>query len=318
METGSPRGWLRWLERAVAALVLAFLVVYLARNWGRVSAYDWAVSWSRLGEATALLALVYSGYVLLWRHLLSALGGSLSIPDAHRVWYLSNLGRYVPGRFLQLAGTAWLARGKGVSPVIAVAATVTSQAFVVGTGFVVIALTLPEVPGAWDRLTPWGVAIAVGLLVVLLTPAFDGLYKLVLRLLRRPELYARIPWNERLALTAGYGTLWIGTGAGFFLFLDAVVAVPAEAFWSVIGIYAAAHLVGYLVVFVPGGLGVREGVFAVLLGLYIPATIAVAASILARLWSTGLELVVAGVLVARYGVADLRAGASPDPTESHG
>ncbi|MDX1622495.1 MAG: lysylphosphatidylglycerol synthase domain-containing protein [Gemmatimonadota bacterium] len=317
MPSGSLRRWLRWVERVAAALVVVFLAVYLVRNWGRVSAYEWSVGWPRVLLASGGLILVYSGFVLLWRHVLGALGGRLSTVDAHRVWYFANLGRYVPGKILQLAGAAWMARAKGVSPVVTVAATVTGQAFVVGTGFVIVALSLPEAPGGWFEVGWAGVALAAVLLTILLTPAFDGTYRLALRLLRRPELYRKIPWNERIALTAGYGLLWIGLGVAFFLFLDGVVGLPARAVWPVVGIYAAAHLAGYLMVFVPGGLGVREGVFAVLLGLYVPATIAVAGSILARLWSTAVELLVAAALAVGYGVEDLRAGAeSGNPSEA--
>ena len=55
----------------------------------------------------------------------------------------------------------------------------------------------------------------------------------------------------------------------------------------------------------------REGVYALLLAFYIPASIAVAVAILARLWLTFLELAVVAVLVARYGIADLRAPTEP-------
>ena len=105
---------LRWFERIAGGLVVAFLAVYLARNWSEVTAHPWRIHWMRMALATVCVLLAYSVFVLCWRRILGHLGGRLSVRDAHRVWYIGNLARYVPGKVLQLAGTAYLARAKGV------------------------------------------------------------------------------------------------------------------------------------------------------------------------------------------------------------
>lgn len=318
MSGAGDRRWLRWLERGVALLVVVFLAAYLFRNWGQVREYEWSVDWSRLALAAGLHALVYSGYVVLWRHVLGTLGARLSLADAHRVWYLANLGRYVPGKVLQLAGTAYLARSKGVSPVLAVASTIVAQLFVIGTGFAVAAATLPEAAERIAWLGPVALSAAAALLLVLLTPLFDRLYLLALRIGGRPEYHVEVPWTTRLALTVGYAGLWIAFGTAFWLFVGAVANPGSGAFWPLVGAWAIGYLAGWIAVFVPGGLGVREGVYAALLALYIAPTIAVATAILARVWSTAVELAIAGGLLARYGLADLRAGAHPDSGDPHG
>lgn len=317
MPSGGTRRWLRWLERLAAAAVFAFLIGFLVANWRQVSAYEWQVDWPRLIASGALEALVYSGLVVSWRHILARLGGTLSIADAHRVWYLANLARYVPGKVLQLAGTAYMVRAKGVSPVLGVASSMVAQAFVLGTGCAVAALTLPEtVNGAFGL--PAGSLVAAVFLLVLLTPAYGAVMRLGLRLARRPGHFQAVPWRERAGLAAGYFVLWILMGLSFWLFLSAVTPVAADAVPGIVGVRAAGYLLGYLAVFVPGGLGVREGVYALLLGLYIPPTIAVAAAILARLWTTVVEVLVAGLLVAVYGTADLRASADPSSGDARG
>lgn len=312
------RRWLRWLERGVALLVLGFLIAYLVGNWSRVQDYDWSIDWGRLAIAAALHALVYSGYVVLWRHVLGVLGARLSLADAHRIWYLANLGRYVPGKVFQLAGMAYLARSKGVSPVLGVASTIVSQLFVLATAFAVAAATLPAVAGRIGWLQPVALICAGGLLLVLLTPAFDRLYYLALRMGGRPEYHVEVPWATRLALTTGYAVLWIVFGVAFWLFVGAVTDLEAGAIRPLVGIWAIGYLAGWIVIFVPGGLGVREGVYAALLALYIPTTIAVATSVLARVWSTAVELAVAGGLLARFGLTDLRGGVPPEPHDAHG
>lgn len=314
----SRRRWLVWLERLAAAIVVAFLVGYLARNWSQVQAHDWSVDWLRMTLSFGLLGVVYSGFVLLWRQVLDVLGARLSAVDAHRIWYLSNLGRYVPGRVVQLAGTAYMARAKGVSPALAVASTIVAQAFVIGGGFVAAALLLPEAAAGTGPWRTAGLVAAVGFLVVMLTPLFGILRRMAARVLGREEWDTEVPWTVRLALTAGYVAAWFALGGAFVLFLTSLTPVPAAAYAPVAGIFAAGYLAGFLAVFVPGGLGVREGVHALLLALYIPSSIAVAVAIAARIWSTAVEIIVSGALVARYGVADLRAAPRAGEPEFHG
>jgi hypothetical protein len=317
------RRWLPWIERVAGLLVVAFLALYLARNWSQVAAHPWRIDWPRLALATLCVLAAYSGFVLTWRRILGHLGGRLSVRDAHRIWYLGNLGRYVPGKVLQLAGTAYLARAKGVSPVLTVSASLTSQVFVLVAGLLVAAATLPELGAAatTDLSVLWtvGLAVAALLVVVVLSPILDTIYRFALRLIRKSEYHASIPVRERIVLLAVSLLAWIALGTGFWLFVGAVTSLDAGAVIPLIGISAAGYVGGYLAVFVPGGLGVREGLYALLLAAYVPPPMAVAIAILCRLWLTACELLPVSILAGRYGFADLRAGGSdPSPRPIRG
>jgi hypothetical protein len=317
------RRWLPWIERVAGLLVVAFLALYLARNWSQVAAHPWRIDWPRLALATLCVLAAYSGFVLTWRRILGHLGGRLSVRDAHRIWYLGNLGRYVPGKVLQLAGTAYLARAKGVSPVLTVSASLTSQVFVLVAGLFVAAATLPELGAAatTDLSVLWtvGLAVAALLVVVVLSPILDAIYRFALRLIRKSEYHASIPVRERIVLLAVSLLAWIALGTGFWLFVGAVTSLDAGAVIPLIGISAAGYVGGYLAVFVPGGLGVREGLYALLLAAYVPPPMAVAIAILCRLWLTACELLPVSILAGRYGFADLRAGGSdPSPRPIRG
>jgi uncharacterized membrane protein YbhN (UPF0104 family) len=301
---------LRWAERLAAILVGGFLAWYLVRNWRQVAAFEWSVNAPRLALATACLVLSYSGFVLVWRRLLRAFGASLGVADAHRVWYVGNLARYVPGKIFQLAGTAYLARAKGVNPVVTVTSAIVAQLFVLCGAVVVAGLTLPDLTGSGAAgVRTVGYAAAAVCAVATLTPVFGVLHRFTLRATRRPELHVPIPLSERLlamVATTACMALW---GLAFSVFVTAVVEVPEGALVPLVGVAAAGYLTAYVAVFVPAGLGVREGVFAVLLASYIPTSVAIAVAILSRLWLTLVEIAVVAFLLARYGTADLRAGA---------
>lgn len=306
---GSRRA-LRWLERIAALIVIVFLGVYLARNGSEVAAHPWRIEWELLALATTCVLAAYSAFVLSWRRILGRFGGPLGALDAHRIWYIGNLGRYVPGKLLQLAGTAYLARAKGVSPVLTVSASLTSQAFVLCAALVLAALTLPELgveAAGLGVLWPVGLAVAAVLLLVVLTPALDLAYRLALRLLGRSEYFETLPASEKVVLLAANLIAWLAFGTGFWLFVRAVAPIEADTFVPMLGISAAGYAGGYLAVFVPGGLGVREGIYALLLAAYVPPSMAVAIAILCRVWLTACELLPVTAFLARYGMTDLRA-----------
>lgn len=90
---------------------------------------------------------------------------------------------------------------------------------------------------------------------------------------------------------------------------------PAPAYLPlVVGGYAFAWEVGFLVLVVPSGLGVKELALGAVLGLVYPAPVAVALVVLARLWQTLAELALTalvwayakgrGALVGAAGPAD--------------
>lgn len=313
------RTWSRRLEWGIAAAVLGFLGWHLGTHGAEVAAYPWRVDVSRLLAATACVIVAYSGFALAWRRLLAAFGGDLSVLDAHRVWYLGNLGRYVPGKVLQVVGTAYMARSKGVSPVVTVSASLAAQAFVVGVGLAFAAAGLPAVEGAgpWlsRRVGLVGAALVLG---GLLSPILDTAFRLGLRLAGKSEYYAPIPYRARLAVLLAVGLAWAAFVVGWVLFLTAISDAPATEWRALGAILAIGYVGGWLAVFVPGGLGVREGVYAFLLALYIPGAVAVAVAVLARVWLTVAELAPVAFLLVRYGIEDLRADASPEPDAPHG
>ena len=297
---------LRWLERIAGGVVVAFLAVYLARNWTVVVAHPWRIHWTRLTLATVCILVAYSAFVLCWRRILGHLGGRLSVRDAHRVWYIGNLARYVPGKVLQLAGTAYLARAKGVGTVLTVGSVVVAQLFVIVAGLALAVVGLPgpalPLPGGPAA----GLAVAGGLALLLLTPLFDRAHRLGLRLVGQGEAHVRVPMTTRVALLCGYLAAWIVFGLGFALFVRAVADPGTGSTATLMGICAAGYLAGWAAVFVPGGLGVREGVYALLLAEVLPGPVAAAVAVLSRIWLTALELLVALLLALRYGIRDLR------------
>jgi hypothetical protein len=300
------------------------IILLLAIGWGlyrvlapTVERVTWSdlVRWKpaplNLAASFALLLAVYFGHALLWRRILTDLRiGRPSVGTALRVYFLASLGKYLPGKVWQLAGMAVLAGRAGLPPAASTAAAVLGQFGFLTTGLLFLGITLPEWGRAIDVDAP--VALPLGLGAALLAVSSAVIWLLVATPLGhgvRERMAARLGGRagERVRAAfsladrvrpadaalwaAGYALSWVALGAAFVLFVTAFHPAGAVMGRYVAGTVAAAYLVGYLLVIVPAGIGVREGAMLLMLQQIMPASAALVISALSRVWFTAAELV---------------------------
>lgn len=316
--TPSARRWLaRGVQGALLVACLWFFSRQLGAHWSALRATgatlrpDWPVAALSAGVVLATYALL----IQAWRGLVSAWGGRLPFADAARIWSVSNLGRYLPGKVWSIAAMGVLSQRVGVTPLAATGSAILSTLVNIAAGFAVVLLTGSRtlaVLAATDagRTAAVGAAVVVTVGLVALPWLLLPLARLAGRLLGRefalpPVTVGRL-WGVVLANLGA----WLGYGLAFLVLARAVLpgsalaTLSAGSWSSATAVFTASYLAGYLAFVVPGGLLVREaamiGAFGAL-GLATPAeaTVLAAAS---RLWLTALELVPGLLFLARDAV----------------
>jgi hypothetical protein len=134
---------LRTLQWAAGLAILWFAGRSLLRNWHDLEAQPlaWRMDPLKLVLAAVTVWGMYALLVTAWRVMLTAWGERLDGWTAGRIWTVSNLGKYLPGKVWAIAGMALMARQEGVSPGAATGSAVILQAVSIGSGAVVAALT---------------------------------------------------------------------------------------------------------------------------------------------------------------------------------
>jgi glycosyltransferase 2 family protein len=290
----------RWLTAVVLAVVAGFFVATLAARWNDVISLKWRLDPGLFVLATVLLALSYGLVAWLWGLALHRCAGTPSSAGA-RIWFLSNLARYVPGNIWSYVGAVELARREGVARRVTLAVMALTQVLSVG---VAVAAGLPVLLAERARLgRPALLGAAVVAVVAGLAVLFRGR---LLELARR-----RVPGFDPRELTpsagtvawlvAGYACYWAVTGLAFAALVAALHPLAAGDVGLVVAAYAAAYAAGFLALLTPAGLGVREGVLVVALAPVLPAGPALVVALVSRVWMMLVELAGAAVaqLVAR-------------------
>jgi hypothetical protein len=87
-------------------------------------------------------------------------------------------------------------------------------------------------------------------------------------------------------------------GTAFFMFASSFVDLDVRCWWAFVGLWSFSSTAGLVIVLAPYGLGVKEGLLALLLQAFMPLGAAAAISLASRLWIVVVEVLeVAAVLV---------------------
>ena len=307
----------------------------LAR-WGFVAVAvglaDWAVvshrtevlsALRRLDAATlAAAALATAGNVLLagmvWWTAMSDLGSRLPLRVAARIFYIGQLGKYVPGSVWPLIAQAELGRDYQVPRRRTATATVVTMLLGVTSALLLALVTLPFAPGG---VLPAGVGwvelLVIPLLVVLHPAVLSRGVNRALRLAGREPLEQPTSLGGTARATAWAVGSWAFAGLQVFV-LAVGLGAPADAgtLALAIGGYALAWAVGFVVVVAPAGAGARELVLAAFLSRVLDSGSIVVAVLLSRVLFTCLDLGLAGLAVIAVRRHLPAAGARGGPGEN--
>jgi uncharacterized membrane protein YbhN (UPF0104 family) len=293
--------WRRALLSAVlvGAMVAAFAWA-LAGQWSQVvDALTGQRPLVLLGSLLLALAGVYLSF-LLWRGTLATLGSRIPVRPAARLFFVSQLGKYLPGAVWPVVAQMRLGRELGVPRQQTGLAFLLTLGLSTLVGLLLGLAALPALLRAEGRVVLLGLLV-VPLLLALLVPAvLNALLDRGLRLLRRPGLERPLAGRDVVRGVASALGFWLVYAGHVWLLAVGLDADPWSALPVAVGGFAIAFSLGPLLVVLPAGAGVREAVLVVLLG-----------AVLATPEATAVALTSRAVLVLTDGLLALVAGLTP-------
>jgi hypothetical protein len=278
----------------------------LLRRVGLLAAVGFGVyavltQWSEIGTALhreGVLAPILSFIAAVaglacgafaWRVLLADLGVPLSIRVTARVFFLGQLGKYLPGGVWQIAAQMELGREHGAGRKQVGTVAVLAMAVSLVTGLLVAVICLPLTSSRALHRAGW-LLLLLPLGIALLHPRVLGYgINRALRLVRREPL-DRLP-SRRGVLGAAAWSLgtWVCYGAHLYVLARPLAESGHRLPLLALGGYSLAWTVGFLVVVAPAGAGAREAVLVAALAPAMSAAAATAIAVISRLVMTGAD-----------------------------
>jgi hypothetical protein len=301
----------RLLLAAKTALALAIVIGVTLHFIGilgnpEFANFQFSIRYELLIPAGALYFLAQCCWATFWVRLLKAEGVAVTWYIGLRAYFVSQFGKYIPGKVMVILIRVGMLRDSGGSP-LAVAVTATYETLTsMASGALLGVLLLPYL-----GVLPVSVSSKTTILmaVAALPVALGILNKLVVRIaakkrsLDAPPLPAPSLWLLAQGLLHGVSG-WCLLGLSLCLVVESVglsTGSLLEDYPIYLGAVSLSYVAGFVVLVAPGGLGVREFILMETLtprfGAFLDPTnakgVAVVIALLLRLSWSVVEIVVA-------------------------
>ena len=276
----------------LAGVAIVFVGKQLATSWDEVSDSLAGAQISWIAAAVAAAAAGMTAIAVPWRRALRLLGADLSYPQTLARYYVGELGKYLPGGVWPVVGRGELARRAGVSRVAAYSSVALSLAALYLAAMFLTVVGAPAIVssdrgdggGAGKYL--WALALLPLGLVGLHHAVLERVRRLGEKVLRR-SITADVPrWRDSLTLVGCYVPAWLFVGSATWAVAQ---GLGQDVGWMDVAPAAVlSWVIGFVLVPVPGGVGVREAAFVAAAGS-MDSGVAAAVAVVARLMFVAVD-----------------------------
>lgn len=296
--------YLSWLGSALVIVSLGFIG---HRLWSQSGALDGlrldaSLIWSSAGAAV-IYALACFFLSNAWHALVNLLS-ELAPARGDNTWVYakSQLGKYIPGNFMQFAGRHLLSRDLGLSHATLAASALGEIAGLLAASSTLAVLSLGLL-GAQQRVAslPWLLLIVpIGLTVTAVAArAFWPWARQRFRGL--PRLEPKVVWQGVAGVYLRYLLFFAGAGTALLWLIHALGA-PVDLKTTAIAmvVFAVSWLAGFVTPGAPSGIGVREAIIVLALEQTALSVPAVTLALLFRLVTVTGDVLFFGMAAIRH------------------
>lgn len=276
-----------------------FALVIVGVGWAVLKNRDSFVATIRDVGAWGIVASLVLGLVgvgatgMQWRAVLEGLGVRLRTTEALRVYFVSQLGKYLPGSVWPIVMQMEAGRERGASRKTMLAGNLITLVLGLASGLVLAGILLPfSSPEALRRY--WWALAALPLIVILALPrTLPFVLDRLLALLRREPLGVQMTTSATLRAVLWATVSWVGLGLHLAVLSAAVGGFSGSLVALSIGGMGLAVSAGVLFIPAPAGAGLRELVLGLVLVAVMTSGQAVAVVVASR-----VLLIIVDVLLA--------------------
>jgi hypothetical protein len=275
-------------------LVVVFFAIAIATQWSefRDSAADLSAL-VLIGAFGLALANLFTAW-LTWRVLLADANSHLPFGPSLRMYFVGQLGKYLPGTVWPLVAQASMGHDLGVPRRRTVVVGVVTIALSIAAGLAVATATLPFVAPGAARKFWWALLALPVFLVLLYPPVMHRVLNVAMRVLRREPLEQEFSFRGLGISFATQVAAWVAIGMQIAVLSIELGVSPARAIPLGIGGAALAWGAGLLAVPAPAGLGVREAALYAVVGTVLDRGSVLVVVVASRLMMTIGDVVWAG------------------------
>lgn len=295
-ETTKKKKGMKLLKNGFLILVVIFLARYFYKNADAYRNLEVSINWPVFAGAVLFYFLYKVTLASLWHYLTKLNGCAIGYFQAVTAYLYSILGKYIPGKvFMLLARIPAYEEAKAPIRKVTVCFFLENICTLLGAAFLFL-VSLLFFPNDLLANYKWAAIGLVAVFFICINPKIINFFLRILgKVIKKQDMEIPITYGQMIRVVLLFIGNWIIVGVGFYMLTCSIYAVPLSELLYAAGIFGLSCIIGILAVFAPSGLGVREGILVLGLGLIMPEEYAVIISIVSRLWMTVSELALIGI-----------------------
>ena len=280
----SPRPW--WAAPWISWLLLCLIVVAFALavrdQWPATVEAARTLRPSVLLISLSLALIGLLGPWKAWSAVMTDLGSPVVWRDSAPMFFVAQLGKYLPGAVWPFVLQLRHAPRLGIRPARVALAFVLTLALGVSSGLAVAATAVVFIPDSPVDLVT--LVLPVVLLLALLRPRLvNRMLQLLLTMLRRPDPDLHLTTKGLGRATVATTWFWVIGGLHVFVLAVSLGAPARETLPIAIAVLSLGVSIGPLAVVLPAGAGLREAIMIAGLSHVLSAPEAIAVALTSRL-----------------------------------
>lgn len=283
------------LKVIVMLIIFTVMIYYLANNWSSLKEYDLTFNPIFLIISFILLGLSHILASIGWNLILKLLKSNIPQKSASGIYFISQLGRYIPGKVWYILGRVGMTRKFNIPKRIIILSGFLELVLVMASASIIFLLALiffpiiPEIQNYLPYLTTLIILILIGI--------HPKSLNLILKILKKTEIKIKLSYLKILLTLLFFTVVWLIKGIAFYYLISSITILDISNLFWIISVFSISWVIGYLILITPGGIGAREGLIIYLLTPLFPLPLTIAISLLTRIWMiiTEFTLSIAGI-----------------------
>ncbi|MBF0239908.1 MAG: hypothetical protein HQM12_19585 [SAR324 cluster bacterium] len=294
------------IKATIIGAILYYIIQFAIDSYQKFPSGQLNINYYLFGFAIFLGLLATFNYSLIWHYITLKNQCSISVKSDAIIWFLAEMGKFIPGKIFLIAGKLYFYNKAGKSKTkIAFCFYVEILCSSIAALLIfLLSLILSDL----EMLNQFRV-IAVLLVLMMFIMIYPRLVErtsnYLLRFLGKPPIIFELQYHHLLQIIILYTINFVIFGSGLYFLISSVYPLSPSHIPYVSGSFAMAGIIGMISLFAPSGVGVREGVLIFALKMIVPDFIAALSSVLARVWATGAELILVLLVLAYIRFAKL-------------
>ncbi|HBC46492.1 MAG TPA: hypothetical protein DCZ43_05555 [candidate division Zixibacteria bacterium] len=291
------------IKIVLVGAIFFYIFRYLISNWDQLKDLNIKLNYGYVILSFIAMKLAWLTTAWSWGKTLEAFGHRLKYRDIYTIYFRSMPAKYLPGKVWQLAGSTYVAAQKGVHEGANIGSFLIGQAYSVISGVALIigalAFGIIQISGEGFAFFRWSaVPILIALIILIIRPVLmERMMNLVLPIFKRQKVNIYIKITTSLWLFLAFLIPWFLFGLSFWFLARALTPISFNLYIPLTVILTAGTVIGFLAIFAPGGIGVKEASIAALAASItsFPASFALAIGLGYRIVTSIVELIAFGI-----------------------